>query len=178
MVGGHNSRLVRKALANLEWMVVRETFENETASFWYKSPQVTLLPPEAIKTEIFLMPAALPGEKEGSFTNTQRLIQWHEKIVEPPADCRSDLWFMFHLGNRLKKLYANSTDAKDDPIRNITWDYPTKGPNDEPSADAILKEMNGYTWPDRHADRRFQRIKKRRLDSLWRLDLHGRLPAK
>ena len=147
VVGGHNSRLVRKALANLEWMVVRETFENETASFWYKSPQAPL-PPEAIKTEIFLMPAALPGEKEGSFTNTQRLIQWHEKIVEPPADCRSDLWFMFHLGNRLKKLYANSTDAKDDPIRNITWDYPTKGPNDEPSADAILKEMNGYTWPD------------------------------
>ena len=39
VVGGHNSRLVRRGLANLEWMVVRETFENETASFWYKSPE-------------------------------------------------------------------------------------------------------------------------------------------
>ena len=84
--------MIRKALPNLEWMVVREIFENETASFWYKSPEVERgeLRPEDIKTEIFLLPAALPGEKEGTFTNTQRLIQWHDKVVEPPGDCRSE----------------------------------------------------------------------------------------
>jgi formate dehydrogenase major subunit len=151
VVGGHNTHLIRKVLPNLEWMVVRETFENETASYWYKSPEALggELRPRDIKTELFLLPAALPGEKEGTFTNTQRLIQWHDKVVEPKADIRSDLWFFYHLGRRLKQLYAASTDPKDEPIQKLTWDYPTGGPLHEPSAEAVLKEINGYTWPDR-----------------------------
>jgi formate dehydrogenase major subunit len=150
-VGGHNTRLIRKSLANLEWMVVRETFENETASFWLRSPEVESgeLNPSAIQTEVFLLPASLPGEKEGTFTNTHRLIQWHDKVVDPPGDTRSDLWFFYHLGMRLKELYASSDDARDQPIRNLTWDYPTEGPYAEPSAEAVLREINGYTWPDR-----------------------------
>jgi hypothetical protein len=108
-----------------------------------------VLKPEEIKTEMFLLPAALPGEKEGTFTNTHRLVQWHDKVVEPPGDCRSDLWFMFHLGRRLKALYAGSIDPKDAPIQQVTWQYPTIGPNQDPSAEAVLKEINGYTWPDR-----------------------------
>ncbi len=39
-------------------------------------------------------------EKDGSFTNTQRLLQWHAKALEPPGDARSDLSFMYHLGKR------------------------------------------------------------------------------
>jgi formate dehydrogenase major subunit len=169
IIGGHNSRLVRSGLKNLEWMVVRETFENETASFWYKSPEAKRgvpLPDSGeqidaakIKTEVFLLPAALPGEKEGTFTNTQRLIQWHDKVVEPPGDCRSDLWFMFHLGQRLKALYAESTDPKDEPIKNITWDYPTSGARAEPSADAVLREINGYSWPGREQIDDFKELK-------------------
>ena len=151
VVGGHNSRLVRKGLGNLEWLVVRETFESESASFWYKCPKVISgeLSPSQIKTEIFLLPAALPGEKDGTFTNTHRLVQWHDKVVAPPADCRSDLWFVYHLGKRLKALYAGSPDRRDDPIRHLTWDYPEMGPYNDPSAEAVLKEINGYTWPER-----------------------------
>ncbi len=151
VVGGHNSHMIRMALPNLEWMVVREIFENETASYWYKSPEVAdgRLRPEDIKTEMFLLPAALPGEKDGTFTNTHRLIQWHDKVVEPPGDCRSDLWFIYHLGKRMKALYADSTDPKDAPLRQLTWEYPTAGPHADPSAEAVLKEINGYTWPAR-----------------------------
>ena len=146
VIGGLNSRMIREGLGGLDWLVVRETFENESASFWYRSPEVEKgeLRPRDIGTEIFLLPAALPGEKAGTVTNTHRLVQWHDKVVEPPGDCRSDLWFMYHLGRRLKALYAGSTDPKDEPIRNLAWDYPTEGPNDEPSAEAVLKEMNGY----------------------------------
>jgi formate dehydrogenase major subunit len=150
-VGGHNARLIRKSLANLEWMVVRETFENETANFWLKSPEVEsgeLIPAE-VQTEVFLLPAALPGEKEGTFTNTHRLIQWHDKVVDPPGDTRSDLWFFYHLGVRLKELYAESTSPRDQAIQALTWDYPTEGVQAEPSADAVLKEINGYSWPER-----------------------------
>jgi formate dehydrogenase major subunit len=169
VIGGHNSRLVRSGLKNLEWMVVRETFENETASFWYKSAEAERgvsppgagepLDPAKIKTEIFLLPAALPGEKEGTFTNTQRLIQWHDKVVEPPGDCRSDLWFMFHLGKRLQALYAESKDPKDDPLKNLTWEYASSGAHAEPSADAVLREMNGYTWPGREQIDDFKELK-------------------
>jgi formate dehydrogenase major subunit len=152
VIGGSNSRMIRMGLPNLEWLVIRESFENDTASYWYKSPEVLNgeLDPKKIGTEIFLLPTALAtGEKEGTFTNTHRLVQWHDKVVEPPGDCRSDLWFIYHLGKRLKELYSGSTDPKDAPILNLTWDYPVSGPLQEPSADSVLREMNGYTWPER-----------------------------
>jgi formate dehydrogenase major subunit len=145
VIGGHNAGLIRKGLANLEWLVVRETFENETAAFWKNADR----DPREIKTEVFMLPAAMAGEKDGTFTNTHRLVQWHDKVVDPPAHCRSDLWFIYHLGKRLKALYAGSTDPKDAPIRNLMWDYPEVGANRDPSAEAVLKEINGYTWPAR-----------------------------
>jgi formate dehydrogenase major subunit len=161
VIGGHNTHMIRMALPNLEWMVVRETFENETASYWFKSPEVANgeLDPAKIQTEIFLMPASLPGEKEGTFTNTHRLIQFHDKVVDPPGDCRSDLWFMYHLGKRLKELYADSDNPWDEPIKKLTWDYPELGAIREPSAEAVLKEINGYTWPDRNQIEAFSKLK-------------------
>jgi formate dehydrogenase major subunit len=161
IIGGHNTHLIRMALPHLEWMVVRDMFETEAASYWYKSPEAQRgeLRPEDIKTEIFFLPAALPGEKEGTFTNTHRLIQWHDKVVEPPGDSRSDLWFLYHLGRRLKALYADSGDTKDDPIKNLTWDYPTIGPLDDCSAEEVLKEINGYTWPERNQIASFADLK-------------------
>jgi formate dehydrogenase major subunit len=150
-VGGQNAHLVRMGLANLQWLVVRDTFETETASFWYASPEIASgeLKTADIQTEVFLMPAALPVEKEGTFTNTHRLIQWHDKLVDPPGDCRSEAWFCFHLGRRLKELYAGSNATKDEPVHNLRWDYPTEGPLAEPVVDEILREINGYTWPSR-----------------------------
>jgi formate dehydrogenase major subunit len=153
VVGGQNSRLIREGLANLEWLVVRETAENESGSFWYRSSAGTNaddLTPERIGTEVFLLPAALAGEKGGTFTNTQRLVQWHDKVVDAPADCRSDLWFVYHLGRLLKEMYAESTEAKDAPIQNLLWDYPLTDERQEPSPEAVLKEINGYTWPERN----------------------------
>ena len=91
-VAGPNSGMERRALAKLKWLVVREMVETETASFWYDSPEVHRgeLRPEEIQTEVFLMPAAGHAEKDGTFTNTQRLLQWREKAVDPPGDSRSE----------------------------------------------------------------------------------------
>ncbi len=63
------------------------------------------------------------AEKDGTLTNTERLLQWHDKAVDPPGDCRSDAWFIYHLGLRLKRLYQDSTLERDAPIRDLTWDY-------------------------------------------------------
>ncbi len=70
--------------------------------------QKGLTSPDKIATEVFFMPAAMPGEKEGTVTNTSRLVQWHDHVCEAPGDSRSDLWFVYHLGRRLKAMYADS----------------------------------------------------------------------
>jgi formate dehydrogenase major subunit len=152
--GSTNSRMQRKALEQLDWMVVRDLYEVESAAFWYKQPgfgpETEPVDSSKIKTEIFLMPAAASTEKEGSFTNTQRLIQWRDKAVDPPLDARSDLWFVYHLGKRLKALYAGSKEAKDRALQALTWDYDPAKPEpgsrilDEPDALLVLKEINGY----------------------------------
>jgi formate dehydrogenase major subunit len=145
-VGSENSGLQRRALAHLKWLVVRELAEIETARFWKDGPEIRSgeLRTEDIATEVFLMPAATHIEKEGCFTNTERLVQWRDKALDPPADCRSDLWFMHHLFKRVRAHYADSTDERDWPIRNLKWDYREHGPHAEPSADDVLREINGY----------------------------------
>ncbi len=157
-----NGGLQRRAMANLEWLVVKDNFETETAAFWYAAPEVRNgeVRSEDIQTEVFLFPSAQIAEMDGSFTNTQRWVQWHEKAADPPGDCRSDAWFTHQLALRLKRLYANSDDPKDQGFRNLLWDYDydegeepentsIKG---EPDIHKILKEINGYYTdePDVH----------------------------
>jgi formate dehydrogenase major subunit len=156
-VGGQNASFQRQALAKLDWLVVRDLYETETASFWKDSPEVEsgTLKPQEIQTEVFFLPAAAVAEDDGSFTNTQRLVQWHDKAVDPPEDARSDIWFTVHLGLRLKKLYADSKEERDRPIQALVWDYADPRHNaewlikDEPSAELVLKEINGYAWDGR-----------------------------
>ncbi|MDQ1500977.1 MAG: formate dehydrogenase major subunit [Actinomycetota bacterium] len=145
-VGSANSRLHRLALAELDWLVVRDFTEIESAAFWHSGPEIETgeLRTDNIGTEVFFLPAAAHTEKDGSFTNTQRLLQWHEAAVEPPGDCRSDLWFMYHLGRIIREKLASSTDERDRPVLNLTWDYPTKGRIDEPDSEAVLREINGW----------------------------------
>jgi formate dehydrogenase major subunit len=146
VVGTVGGPLQRKGLRKLRWMVVRDFAPTETAEFWRIGPEIERgeVRTEDIDTEVFFFPAAAHTEKEGSFTNTQRLLQWHHKAVEPSGDQRSELWFAYHLGRLLKERYAESIDDRDRAIRAVTWDYPTRGSIDEPSAEAVLREINGY----------------------------------
>lgn len=162
VIGGSNSaKVVQPGLAQLDWLVVRDFTETETASFWYTSKAVREqgLHPQDIKTEVFLMPAALVAEKGGTYTNTHRLIQWHDHVVDAPGDCRSELWFIYHLGRRLRAMYADSDSASDEPIRHLTWNYPTQGERAEPDPEAVLREINGYTWPERRQVSGFSELK-------------------
>ncbi len=150
-VGASNGRLERKALAKLKWLVVRDMVETETASFWYASPEVERgeLKTDEIETEVFLFPAAGTAEKEGTFTNTQRLLQFREKAVDPPGDARSDLWFIYHLGRRLKSKAHKDPRNRNVGLKALTWEYSLEGPVEEPSAEDVLKEINGFTVADR-----------------------------
>ena len=152
-VGGQNARYQRVALGKLDWLVVKDNFETETAAFWYKAPEVQdgSVKTEDIQTEVFFFPSAQVAEMDGTYTNTQRLIKYHHKAVDPPGDARSDTWFTYHLGKRLKTLYEGSTEARDQGILNLVWDYEPDPEEveawqikDEPSALKIMREINGY----------------------------------
>ena len=160
-VGGQNSKLIREGLANLDWMVMRDPYEIETAAFWHDSPEVRSgeVRPEDIKTEIFFLPPAVTPEKDGSYTNTQRLVQWHEKAVDPPGDCRSEPWFMYHLGRRLKALYAGEDTPQARQLQVLTWDYDTEGIYDDPRLEQVIEEINGYTVSDRKLVSGFTELK-------------------
>ena len=162
-VGASNGRLERKALAKLKWLVVRDMVETETASFWYASPEVERgeLRPETIGTEVFLFPAAGTAEKEGTFTNTQRLLQYREKAVDPPGDARSETWFVYHLGRRMKSKAEKDDRARNDGLRALTWNYPTEGKHAEPKVSEVLKEINGYSLP---GQKQLQHIKDLKSD--------------
>jgi formate dehydrogenase major subunit len=142
LVGSMNGGLQREAMRKLDWLVVRDFHLIETAEFWRNSQEIEsgILKPSDIPTEVVFFPAAAHTEKDGSFTNTQRLLQWHQKAVEPPGDCRSEFDFIHELGKRLKALYRESTLPKDRPIQQLTWETST--------AEQALEEINGCTLQD------------------------------
>jgi formate dehydrogenase major subunit len=145
-VGSAHGRAQRLGMANLDWLVVRDLFEIESASFWKDSPEIETgeIVTEECGTEVFLFPAASYAEKEGTFTQTQRMLQWREKAVDPPGDARSELWFFFHLGRLLRERLADSTDERDRPLLDLAWDYPLHGEHQEPDAESVLMEINGF----------------------------------
>ena len=150
-----NAGFQRKAMANLEWLVVNDFYETESAVFWRKQAGLTDDEIKAIKTEVFFLPAAHIAEKDGSMTQTQRTIQYHHKAADPPGEARSDLFFWYDLGKRLKAWYAkNNPTAKNiAAIQNMTLDYESDPDEvkdwihkDEPSAFKVFKEINGYDY--------------------------------
>ncbi|HEX9105968.1 MAG TPA: molybdopterin-dependent oxidoreductase, partial [Longimicrobiales bacterium] len=154
-----NATLERAGLRRLEWLVVKDNWLTETATFWQQAPEVKdgTVSPADIRTEVFFFPSTQIGEYDGSFTNTQRMLQWHFMAASAPGDCRTDTWFYYNLGKRLKRAYAASTLPRDQGWKNTVWDFdPDPGRKaiypGEPDALKILREINGYYTgtPEKH----------------------------
>jgi formate dehydrogenase major subunit len=150
-----NGAATRQALRKLDWLVVKDNWLTETATYWNSAPEVR---EGEVKigdnqTEIFFFPSTQIAEYDGSFTNTQRMLQWHHMATKAPGDCRTDTWFYHNLAKRMKQAYAGSTASKDQGWKNLTWDFdPDAGEEaiypGEPSALKILREINGYQTAD------------------------------
>lgn len=136
-VSGPSSEKTRKAFEKLKWMIVTDLWETETAGFW-KRPGTN---PAKIQTEVFLLPAALSFEKEGSTTNSSRWVQWRYQAVQPPEEAKSDLWILNRLFKEIRKHYEASGGDNAQSILNMQWDY---GPDDKPDVHIVAKEINGY----------------------------------
>ena len=132
-VGGANARLIRAGLDKLDWMVVADLFEHETASFW-KRPGAD---PARIPTEVFVLPACSGVEKEGSIVNSGRWAQWRNQAVKPIADSRPDLDIVDGLAKAMKRAYEKD-GVFPEPIRHLAWDY---GEHADPHR--VARELNG-----------------------------------
>lgn len=145
LVGAMNGGLQRKAFRNLKWMVVRDVDLIDSAEFWRHAPEIEAgqVRSEDIGTEVFVFPAAAHTEKSGSFANTERRLQWHDKAVDPLGAVTSDLWWIHEVGSRIKTRIGQRQDPKDAPLHALVWDYSTQAQED-PDPEAVLKEMNGY----------------------------------
>jgi formate dehydrogenase major subunit len=142
---GPNSKKMVAALAKLKWMVVVENVETETAMFW-KAPAEYEPPPAAqIGTEVYLLPAASFAEKDGTFTNSARWLQWKWRATDPPGQAKADQEIVARLVMAVRDLYKKDGGAFPEPIFNVSWSYsnPTS-----PDLGEVLKEMNGKALVD------------------------------
>ena len=150
-VASSNLNQTYAALEKLGWLAAFDLFETDTSVFW-KRPGAD---PKAVKTEVFLFPAADSLEKEGSATNSGRWIQWRYQAVKPHGDAKSDLWYVNRLALELKELYqADPKAVTPEPIVNLSWNYGT-----DPDVHAVAKEINGYTVADKKQVANFLALK-------------------
>jgi len=138
---GANAGKTREAMKNLDWMVNVNLFDNETGSFW----QGPGMDPSKIKTEVFMLPACVSVEKEGSLSNSGRWMQWRYQGPKPMGNSKPDGDIIMELGLRLKELYAKDGGKVPEPILNLKWDYLTDGVYDPHKT---AKAINGYFLKD------------------------------
>jgi formate dehydrogenase major subunit len=133
---GPDSTQVLQALANLKWLVVMDAFPTTSSEFWHGPG----MDPGKVQTEVFLLPCTHWIEKDGSFTNSGRWVQWKDQVVPPQGDARHDHWIMADLFHRVKQLYQREGGKFPDPLMHVTLDY--KDPL-KPELDEIAQEING-----------------------------------
>ena len=136
-----NAKHARHAMAKLDWLLVADWFQTETSLFWC-APDMK---PEEVQTEVYFLPTALIYEKIGSINNSGRWIQWREKAVEPPGECKSDFEMMMLIWEKLCELYRKEGGACPDQILKTNMNYRINGKAD---LRALCWALNGYTVKD------------------------------
>jgi len=142
---GPNSKKMIAALSKLKWLVVVENVETETASFWKAPTEYGGPAPSKIPTEVFLLPAANFAEKDGTFTNSARWLQWKWKALDPPGQARADQEILSRMLLAVRDLYRKEGGALPDPVLNVSWSYANPV---NPDLAEVLKEMSGKAITD------------------------------
>ncbi|MBV8355266.1 MAG: molybdopterin-dependent oxidoreductase, partial [Candidatus Eremiobacteraeota bacterium] len=133
---GPDSNQVLQALSKLKWLVVMDAFPTTSSEFWH-GPGMT---PASVQTEVFMLPTTHWIEKDGSFVNSGRWMQWKDQVLPPQGDARHDHWITAELFQRVKALYTKNGGKFPDPLMHLTMDY--KDPR-KPTLDEIALEING-----------------------------------
>lgn len=139
VVGGPNATKEAEALTKLDWLVVADLWEHETAAFWTEENGMN---PEEVNTEVFFLPACGSYEKEGTVSNSGRWMQYRWQALHPKGESRPDLQILVELGAKLKELYAGDTSPAAKSINALTW-YDAHASEAE-LVDTVAREINGH----------------------------------
>ncbi len=123
---GPNSSKNIDALKKAEFLVVCDIYPEETSDFW-RSPGVSPAEMKNIKTEVYRLPGAGFAEKDGTFVNSARWLQWKWAAVPPPGNAKLDQEILTRIFLKVRELYRKEGGKFPDPILNLTWNYTTPG---------------------------------------------------
>jgi formate dehydrogenase major subunit len=152
---GPNSKKNIDALKKADWLVVGEIYPDETSEFW-RSPGTTAADMKAIQTTVYRLPCAGFAEKDGTFVNSARWLQWKNIAVPPPGDAKLDQEILSLIFLKVRELYRKEGGAFPDPILNIAWNYTDPLHR---SFVELAKEINGRALADVTDAARTQSIK-------------------
>ena len=152
---GPDSKKNIDALKKADWLVVGEVYPDETSEFW-RSPGITTEEMKTIQTTVYRLPCAGFAEKDGTFTNSARWLQWKNAALPMPGDARLDQGILAQIFLKVRDLYATQGGKFPDPILKLTWNYTDPS---NPSLAEVLKEINGKALADLEDPATKQQIK-------------------
>jgi formate dehydrogenase major subunit len=141
---GPNSRKNIDALKKADWLVVCEIYPDETSEFW-KAPGTTAEEMKQIPTTVYRLPGAGFAEKDGTFVNSARWLQWKNAALPVPGEARLDQEILARIFLKVRELYKAEGGKFPDPILDATWNY-TEPQN--PSLAEVAREINGRALAD------------------------------
>jgi len=137
---GPNTRKNIDALKKADWLVVCEIYPDETSEFWTEKAGNKPEDIKKINTTVYRLPGAGFAEKDGTFTNSARWLQWKYAALPVPGDCRLDQDILAQIFLKVRELYAKDGGKFPDAIRDLSWAY-TSPKN--PSLAECAKEISG-----------------------------------
>jgi assimilatory nitrate reductase catalytic subunit len=100
LVSFPNQSVLRQGLSNLEFLVVQDGYH----------------PTPTTELADLVLPAAIWGEKEGTYTNSERRVSKVNKAVDPPGEARPDFEIFLSVAERLgcrEELFPCWTSPRD-----------------------------------------------------------------
>jgi formate dehydrogenase major subunit len=141
---GPNSNKNIDALKKADWLVVCEIYPDETSEFW-RAPGISADDMKKINTTVYRLPGAGFAEKDGTFVNSARWLQWKNVAVPPPGQARLDQEIIATIFLKVRELYKKEGGKFPDPVLNASFAY-TNPYN--PSLAEVAKELNGKALAD------------------------------
>jgi formate dehydrogenase major subunit len=143
MIGPDSNKNI-DALKKADWLVVCEIYPDETSEFW-RAPGITADDQKKINTTVYRLPGAGFAEKDGTFVNSARWLQWKNAAVPPPGLARLDQEILATIFLKVRDLYKKEGGKFPDPVLNATFAYTTPY---NPSLSEVAKELNGKALAD------------------------------
>ena len=140
---GPNSRKNIEALKKADFLVVCDIYPEETAEFW-RAPGTTPEQMKNINTTVYRLPGAGFAEKDGTFVNSARWLQWKYAALPPPGDAKVDQEILARIFLKVRELYQNEGGKFPDPIVNLSWSYTLRRIRHS----EVAKEINGKALAD------------------------------